>query len=99
MRVYKNSVLFLQLSLSIKLFQNKNFKVIENCLQVILDQYKQRRGISWWPALLTDSVDNNLSTLLEIAEDREAGTLQSMESQKVAYDLATEQQQQTNQTF
>ena len=37
MRVYKNSVLFLQLSLSIKLFQNKNFKVIENCLQVILD--------------------------------------------------------------
>ena len=34
----------------------------------------------------------NLSKLQEIVEDREAGLLQSMGSQRVRYDLATEQQ-------
>ena len=37
-------------------------------------------------------MDINLSKLQEIVEDREAGVLQSMGSQRVRYDGATEQQ-------
>ena len=37
-------------------------------------------------------MDLNLSKLQEIVEDREAGVLQSMGSQTVRYDWATEQQ-------
>ena len=42
---------------------------------------------------ITDSMDINLSKLQDIVKDREAGMLQSMESQIVGHDLATEQQQ------
>ena len=38
----------------------------------------------------TDSVDISLSKLWEIVKDREPGMLQSMGSQRVEHDLATE---------
>jgi len=37
-------------------------------------------------------MDMNLSKLWEIVKDKELGLLQSMESQRVGHDLATEQQ-------
>ena len=40
---------------------------------------------------ITNSVDINLSQLLDIVKDRGAWVLQSMESQRVGHDLATEQ--------
>ena len=43
---------------------------------------------------ITDSMDMNLSKLQEVVEDRIAGVLQSMESQRVRHNLTTEQQQQ-----
>ena len=46
-----------------------------------------------WLDDITDSMDMNLSKLQDIVKDREAGMLQSMESQIVGHDLATEQQQ------
>ena len=45
-----------------------------------------------WLDDITDSMDINLSKLQDIVKDREAGMLQSMESQIVGHDLATEQQ-------
>ena len=44
-----------------------------------------------WLDGITDSVDMNLSKLQEMVKDRVPGMLQSMESQRVRYDLATEQ--------
>ena len=41
---------------------------------------------------ITDSMDMNLSKLQETMEEREPGMLQSMGSQRVRHDLATEQQ-------
>ena len=54
---------------------------------------KRRRGQQWMRRLdgITDSVDMNLSKLQEMVKDRVPGMLQSMESQRVRYDLATEQ--------
>ena len=40
---------------------------------------------------ITDSVDMSLSKLREIVKDREPGVLQSMGSQRIEHDLATEQ--------
>ena len=40
-------------------------------------------------------MDMNLSKLWETVEDRGAGVLQSIWSQRVGHDLATERQQQT----
>ena len=40
-----------------------------------------------------DSMDMNLSKLREIVKDRVASMLQSMGSQRVGHDLATEQHQ------
>ena len=44
-----------------------------------------------WLESITDSMNMNLSKLREIAEDRGACMLQSMGSQRVRHDLATEQ--------
>ena len=53
----------------------------------------KRRG--WqrvrWLDSITDSMDMNLSKLREIVKDGEPGMLQSMGSQGVGHDLATEQ--------
>ena len=46
-----------------------------------------------WFDSITDSMDMYLSQLQEIVKDREAGVLQSMGSQRVRHDLATEQRQ------
>ena len=46
-----------------------------------------------WLDNITNLTDVNLSKLQEIVEDREAGVLQSMGSQRVRYDGATEQKQ------
>ena len=57
---------------------------------------KRRRGQQRmrWLDSITDSMDMNLSKLRKIVEDRGAGMLQSMGSQGVRHNLATEQQQQ-----
>ena len=44
-----------------------------------------------WLDSNTDSTDMSLSKLREIVEDRGAGVLQSMGSQRAGHDLATEQ--------
>ena len=44
-----------------------------------------------WLDSNTDSTDMRLSKLREIGEDRGAGVLQSMGSQRAGHDLATEQ--------
>ena len=44
---------------------------------------------------ITDSMDMSLNKPLEVVEDREAWLLQPMRSQRVGYDLATEQQQES----
>ena len=46
-----------------------------------------------WLDSITDSMAMNLSKLREIGEDREAGVLQSIRSQRAGHTLATEQQQ------
>ena len=54
----------------------------------------RRRG--WqgmkWLDRITDSVDINLSKLLETVKERKPGVLQSMGLQRVGHNLATEQQ-------
>ena len=54
----------------------------------------ETRGWDGWMASLMTSTDTSLSKLRDILKDREAGTLQSVGSQRVGHDLATKQQQQ-----
>ena len=45
-----------------------------------------------WLDGITDSMDMSLSKLWELVMDRKSGVLQSMGSQRVGHNLATEQQ-------
>ena len=66
---------------------------LEKTLMLGKTEGKRRRG--WqrmrWLNSITDSVNMNVSKLWETVKDREAGVLQSTGSQRVGYDLATEQ--------
>ena len=57
---------------------------------------RKRRGQQRmrWLDSITNSMDINLSKLQEIVEDRGAGVLPSLSSQRVRHYLVTEQQQQ-----
>ena len=57
---------------------------------------RRRRGQQRmrWLDGITDSMDMSLSKLWEILKDKKPGVLQSMGSQRIRHDLATEQQQQ-----
>ena len=57
---------------------------------------RRRRGQQRmrWLDGITDSMDMSLSKLWDILKDKKPGVLQSMGSQRIRHDLATEQQQQ-----
>ena len=57
-----------------------------------LGTYKKAET-SLWLDSITDSMDMNLSQVLETVEDRESSVLQSMGLQRVRHNLAAEQQQ------
>ena len=57
------------------------------------DWGQEEKGVTkvGWLDGISDSMDMNLNKLQEMVKDREAGVLQSMGSQRVGHDLATEQ--------
>jgi len=58
------------------------------------DSRRRGRQRMSWPDSITNSMDMTLSKVWEVAENEEPGMLQSMGSQRVRHNLATEQQQQ-----
>ena len=61
---------------------------------LMLQKIEGRRIRGWqrmrWLDDITELIDMSLSKLQEMVKDREAGVLQSMESQRVRHDWATE---------
>ena len=64
---------------------------------LMLGKTEGRRRRGWqrmrWLDGITDSMDMSLSELQEVVKDRDTGVLQSMGSQRVGHDWASEQQQ------
>ena len=69
---------------------------LEKTLMLGKIESRRRRGQQRmrWLDGITDSMDMSLSKLWEILKDKKPGVLQSMGSQRIRHDLATEQQQQ-----
>ena len=63
-------------------------------LEKIESRRRRGRQRMRWLDGITDSMDMSLSKLWEILKDKKPGVLQSMGSQRIRHDLATEQQQQ-----
>ena len=59
-------------------------------LEKIEGRRRRRQQRMSWLNGITDLMDMSLSKLRELVMDREAGVLQSLGSQRVGHDLATE---------